>query len=46
MESVARYLQSSHDCVKALLEKFRNKGKELTEYTKKVDEMALDIHKQ
>ena len=45
-ESVARYAQNDHDCVKALLQKFRNKGKELNLYTQKVDTLALEIHKQ
>ena len=44
-ESVPRYLQSEHDCVQALLVKFRAKGKELNEYTDKVDKLALEIHK-
>lgn len=45
-DNVPRYLQPSHDCVKALLERFRSKGKELNEYSTKVDNLALEIHKQ
>ena len=44
-DSVPRFKQSEHDCVKALLAKFRSKGKELTEYSSKVDCLALEIHK-